>query len=832
MAQMKIHQRKAYKGIKWQVIFSYVILSYLCHSVSSQLHYSILEESRKGYIVGNIANDLGLDIKDLPFRNLRIVSRISDEYFTVNLDNGNLYVKERIDREILCRAAATCMLIFDALVENPLNVFHAKVEIEDINDNAPRFVNKINEVKIIESAAPGSRFILQNAQDSDVGSNSFINYKLSDNQYFLLEIETSSDGSKTPELVLETPLDREKQNIYKLVLTAYDGGNPVQTGTTIIKIIISDVNDNVPIFSQDMYKVSIKENIPISSIILQVNATDKDEGSNADISYSFRSISEYAALKFSIEAKTGEIQTKGNIDFEEATNYEISVQGKDGGGLVSQTKVLIQVIDENDNAPDISVKSISTPVPENSSIGTVVALIEIHDKDSGINGEVDCQINIQMPFKLISSSANYYKIITTGELDREKNPCYNVTILVTDKGIPSMYTKKIITLEISDINDNPPLFENNYFVVYIPENNIPGTSFYSIHASDMDSEENAKLVYSILNSNKEDISVSSYLSINPVTGVVYSQRSFDYEKLKEFSIQIMARDSGFPSLSSNATLKIYIVDQNDNAPEILYPTLVSEAGPALIEMVPLSSTEDSLITKVVAVDADSGHNSWLSYHFLQTSETSPFTIDHRTGEIRTTRNFHEKDSLMQKVVIMVKDNGNPYLSATVSLNLVVADNFQKFLPELIDQVKNIQPQSDLQTYLIIALALISILFILTVFIVIISKSRDSRSSASFGSFSTNLYPQVDPRFVSQFNNGTLPLPYPYNFCVALDSSESDFTLTQPVQKVPTVNLIDADDVETGNESVKDQFSTCNLGQLNVVITGFLVKSVTFLLFLW
>ncbi|MEE6478675.1 hypothetical protein FKM82_011941 [Ascaphus truei] len=810
MAEVKIQQAQKYKGIRWQVMFSF-LFSWLCHSVSGQLNYSIFEEMRKGSTVGNIAKDLGLDIKDLSFRNLRIVSHVSEKYFSVNFENGNLYVKDRIDREALCESADTCSLTFDAVVANPLNVFNIKVEIQDINDNPPIFFHDIIILEMIEITSPGARFVLQNAQDPDVGINSVQTYKLSGNQHFTLGAKTSTDGSTFPELVLEKALDRETQSVHELILTASDGGNPVLTGTVSIKIIITDLNDNVPVFTQEVYKVSVNENTPINSTVLNVNASDRDEGTNAQITYSFSKISGNVLHMFSINPINGEIKIKVNVDFEVTRNFEMSVQAKDGGGFVAHAKVLIEIVDENDNAPEISITSISTPIPEDSLPGTVIALIEVHDQDSGENGEVDCQITGEAPFKLVSSSGRYYKIVTISAMDREKIFCYNITILATDKGSPPLFSRKTIRLDVSDINDNPPVFAKLTYVAYVPENNSPGASIYSVHASDLDTEKNAKVIYSIFNTNVEEVPVSSYLSINVETGVFYAQRSFDYEQHKEFQIQIMAKDSGSPYLSSNATLRICIVDQNDNAPKILYPSPETD-GSALYEMVPFASEQGSLITKVVAMDADSGHNAWLSYHFIQVSEPSHFSISQHTGEIRTSRVFQEKDALKQRVVVMVKDNGNPSLSATVTLNLVVAENFQQALPNLNNQFRNQDSQSNLQMYLVIALALISFLFLLTVMLVIISKCKESKPLPTFGSLGTNLYSQVDPRMLSKYNNGTLTLPYSYNVCVALDSSESDFTFLKPNRNVPVDNLIGADDSGIGTENLKETLPSSSLMQ--------------------
>ncbi|XP_063305938.1 protocadherin gamma-B7-like [Pelobates fuscus] len=811
---MKTQDSWKNKGIRWQVIFSF-LFSWLCHSVSAQLHYSIDEEMRKDSVITNIAKDLGLDIKQLSFRKFCIVSHISEKYFLVNLQNGNLCIKNRIDRESLCGRAAPCLLRFDAVVENPLKVVPVTIEIQDINDNYPKFYRETIALEIIELTSTGTHFILQNADDPDIGINSIQTYKLSDNQHFTLSEKTSTDGSKTPELVLEKNLDREAQSIHELILTALDGGNPIKSGTALIKLIIIDGNDNFPIFTQEIYKVSINENAPINTTLLHVTATDQDEGPNAHLTYSFRKTSDndISTAMFNINATSGEIKTSRKLDFEDVQNYELSIQAKDGGGLVAHSKVLIEIIDENDNAPEISISSLSSSISEDSPPGALIALIIVHDKDSGENGEVECFITEKLPFQLILSSTKYYKIVTTKAMDREKESFYNITVQASDRGSPPLSTTRTIRLDISDINDNPPVFTKSTYVAYVPENNLPGTSIYSIHALDFDIEENAKIIYSISSTNTEDIPVSSYLSINIETGILYAQRSFDYEQHKEFQIQLTAKDNGSPSLSSNTTLVIHIIDQNDNSPRILYPSTEND-GTALFELVPFSSMEGSLITKVVAVDADSGHNSWLSYHFMQVSEPSPFSINQHTGEIRTSRVFEQKDVFKYKLVVMVKDNGVPSLTATATLSFIIADSFLQVAPKFTSKFNEEDSPPNLQMYLVIALALISFLFIITIMLLIISKCKQSKSPPAFGSFSTNLYSQVDPRMLSQYNNGTLPYPYPYNVCVAWDSSESEFTFTKPKQDVPTDNLIDADDSGLGNEKLTEPLPSNSLEKVS------------------
>ncbi|CAJ0940586.1 unnamed protein product [Ranitomeya imitator] len=469
--------------------------------VSGQIHYSIEEEMRKDSVIANIADDLGLDNNQLSSRKLRIVSRSAEKYFYIKLDNGNLYIKDRIDRETLCGTEAICSLMFDAMVADPLNIFKITLDIQDINDNSPQFYHDKITLEIIEFTSPGSRFALQSAEDPDIGK---------------------TDGSKYPELVLEKPLDRETQVNHQLILTALDGGNPIRSGTTLLKIIVIDGNDNAPIFTQDMYKVNLKENIPVNSTVIVVNATDNDEGINAQITYSFMKTSgniHHIGI-FSINPNTGEIKIHEHLDFEVTKNYELSVQAKDGGGLVAHCKVLVEVIDVNDNAPEISITSLSSPIPEDSAPGTMIALIEVHDQDSGDNADVDCQIFENVPFNLLSLN-NYYK---------------NILKIST----------RFLTLDVSDVNDNPPIFSKSTYVAYVPENNLPGASIFSLQASDPDTGDNAKIIYSISSAITETPSMTSYLSINIETGVLYAQRSFDYEQNKEFIIEVTASDNGSP----------------------------------------------------------------------------------------------------------------------------------------------------------------------------------------------------------------------------------------------------------------------------------------------
>ncbi|XP_075902442.1 protocadherin alpha-3-like [Nelusetta ayraudi] len=709
-----------------------MLLLFLGENVFAQLRYSVPEETQVGSAVGNVAKDLGLDVNTLRARKFRIVSGPNYSLFRLNENNGVLYVGKHIDREELCDGTALCLINLKIVVESPLEIHYVGVEITDINDHSPTFPENEQRLEIAEHTPPGTRFQIHAARDPDVGSLSVRVYKLNSNNLFDTE-NRDTEEEKIPVLVLKKPLDREQKAVHHLVLTALDGGSPSKSGSLNLTVIVLDTNDNRPVFSKDAYNVEIYENAPIGTLVVHLNATDLDDGSNSEIDYSFGKTQKKKVYDtFELDRVTGEIRLKGNVDFEETEIYRLDLHASDKGQppWTAESRVVIKIKDVNDNKPDIEITSLSNLIPEDSKPGTVISLISIRDRDSGLNGKVICKISGDVPFDLTPSiEENMYSLVTKGRLDREVVSHYDITITATDCGQPPLSTVKILSVQVSDVNDNRPIFSQNPYNLYLVENNVAGASILSVTAADNDLNENAAILYHITRGDGLQGDMTSFLNVNSETGQISALKSFDYETLKTFQFKVVATDSGTPSLSSNVTVNVFILDQNDNAPVILFP-LSSNGSAAGVVEIPRNMEARKLVTKVRAYDADIGYNGWLLFSLQEVSDHSLFGLDRYTGQIRTLRSFTETDEAEHKLVILVKDNGNVSLSATASVTVKLVEPKEAFAASDVKSSATDDEDSNVTFYLMITLGSVSVLFIISIIVLIAmqcSKSTDYTS---------------------------------------------------------------------------------------------------------
>nr|XP_015803084.2 protocadherin-19 isoform X2 [Nothobranchius furzeri] len=686
------------------------------------LKYGINEEMKPGSVIGNVTKDAlkqGFQIAPQP-PYLRVISNSEPRWVELS-PAGILTTQMKIDRDVVCRQNPKCIISLEVM-SNSMEICVIKVEIEDLNDNAPRFPTSHIDLEISENASPGTRFPLEGASDPDSGMFGVQSYSITPNELFGLEIKTRGDGSKIAELVVQKSLDRETQSHYTYEISAEDGGDPPKIGAVQLNIKVIDSNDNNPVFDEPVYTVNVMENSPINTLVIDLNATDPDEGTNGEVVYSFNSyVTEKTREAFKIDPRTGIITVNGVLDYETTQIYEIDVQAKDLGpnSIPAHCKVTVNVMDTNDNPPVISLLSLNTEmveVSENAQRGYVIALVRVSDKDSGANGKVQCRLQGNVPFRL-QEYESFSTILVDGRLDREQKDTYNLTIQAEDSGTPPLRVTKSLVVKVTDENDNPPHFLKPHYQEMVMENNLPGSCLLAVSAEDPDLGMNGTVSYSIVPGEIKHMDVNTYVSINP-SGRIYSMRSFDHEYTRTFDFKVLARDNGNPSLSSNATVRIVVLDVNDNTPVMTSPPLVN--GTAEVS-IPRNAGVGYMVTQVKADDYDEGENGRLTYTISE-GDRAFFEIDQVNGEVRSTKMFGENAKPTYEITVVARDHGKPSLSASAYIVVYLSPDLNA--QETIGAV-------NLSLIFIIALGSIAAILFITMIFVAVKCKRDNKEIRTY-----------------------------------------------------------------------------------------------------
>ncbi|KAF7645713.1 hypothetical protein LDENG_00199470 [Lucifuga dentata] len=688
-------KRNQSKGNGFHAALKLLLLVAILHRVSGKtLKYKVYEEQRVGTVIARLKEDVAGILSKLPssltFR-FRAMQRGSTPFLTVREEDGEISIGTKIDREKLCEKNLNCSIEFDVvtLPTEYLQLFHVEVEVLDINDNSPHFSRAIVPIEISESASVGTRVPLDGAVDADVGENSLHTYSLTPNNFFKIDVRTRTDGAKYAELVVVKELDREVQSSYQLQLTASDNGEPPKSGSTLLKISISDSNDNSPAFDEQAYVISLVENSPLGTLIIDLNATDPDEGTNGKIVYSFSShVSPKILETFKINPENGHITLIKKVDYEMSASYELDVQAQDLGpnSIPGLCKIVVKVVDVNDNKPEINI-NLMTPgkeevayISEGAPVDTFIALVRVDDSDAGLNGEVLCRLHGHGHFRLQKTYERNYMILTNISLDREKRSEYSLTVMAEDRGSPSLSTIKHFTVQVLDENDNPPRFEKSRY---------------------------------------EGSPISTYVTIDPSNGAIYALRSFDHEDVSRIGFTVQARDGGNPGLSANATVLLTVLDENDNAPVIHSPSLRNHTAELPVWKY---ASPGQLITVLKVTDRDAGANGEVSCAIISGNEDGLFVMDPRRCELRTNASLEQAPRDVMEIRVEVQDRGTSRLSTTALFRLSLQENMDIFPP--LHPTGSSQVTLDLSLIIIISLGAVCALLLIVM--VMFATARCSR----------------------------------------------------------------------------------------------------------
>ncbi|XP_077589649.1 protocadherin-12 isoform X2 [Stigmatopora nigra] len=665
------------------------------------VRYRVWEEQLAGTRVGRLVDDLRQMDQLGPLENFRIVEHGRALPFAVNAGEGEVTTQGRLDREELCRGTDECEISFSVLYwkSGVVHYLRVHVEVMDLNDHNPSFSSSVQDVEISEMAGLWMRIPLECAVDPDAGSNGLQTYSLSDNQHFALA--SGPGGTKQAELVVIQELDREVQGSFELTLLAWDKGNPPKSGSTLIQVHILDSNDNSPTFEDNAPTVEIPEDTERGTTIIQVRATDADQGSNGEVEYSLSKHAHPDIQKlFFVDPHSGAVSIRAPLDYEAQTSHEVIIQARDRGpnSIPSHCKLHVKVVDINDNAPRIHMtwthpSSLAATVLEGAPVDTFLALVIVSDADSGENGKVTAMMQHGSgPFRIKKVHGDNYLIVTAGVLDWEKVTDYNVTLVAQDYGDPPLSCVKHLPVRVLDENDNAPVFSSAVYKASFKENNMAGYCALKVQAHDADSELSGRVLYHVHNLS-DSKSPTRPFSIHPTSGVINVLQPLDYEEHSSYMFLVEAMDQGHPPLRTTARVEINIQDENDNPPVIKEPRL--KGGVARIS-VPIDSDHGEVVSEQVndteggsaashsvqegfnryiayiikAEDSDSGLNGELQYFITEGNPDGLFWLDRVTGQlfVNTTNATH----LIGKTVtvdISVSDMGTPSLSTEAKLEV-------------------------------------------------------------------------------------------------------------------------------------------------------------------
>ncbi|GAB1604050.1 protocadherin beta-15-like [Argonauta hians] len=690
--------------------------------------YRVEESKHAGTYLGDIAKDshlarISVQSQDqVTFSQLQGSSPASSQLFNVT-KSGKLYTAKSLDAEQLCTYNTECFRMVDIAVKQGevfINILTVKILVVDINDHSPEFPQEKINLEFSETDGKGTSRLIPNAIDKDVGlSNSQISYQLEDSleEPFMLSVSKRVDGTATLEIILKERLNREAKDFYMLQIVANDGGFLSRKSILKVYIKVTDVNDNRPVFSQSIYNISIKNTHQLNVPVLTLSATDLDSGKNSKVSYYFSSkISDVTRLYFRINKEDGRIYLRKKLPVGQK-NYKLFVEVRDGGQppLSSIASVFVNVINQQNNVPEIDINFVSALVDNTASIsekikvGSFIAFVKIIDNDIGQNGEVSCDLHHEK-FQLQSLASKEYKVILKSLVNREAEDHYDITITCVDMGQPPLKAQRKFSIKIMDVNDVEPQFTKKTFKFLTYENEELNFPVGFINATDPDLGPGGKLSYYLVNidNTKMPFQITNY-------GFISTLESLDYEQQNRYKFQVLVKDNGTTQLNNTADVVVEVMDENDNAPYFTFPSV----NPFSLDVYYHPQSEND-ITTLRASDRDSRENAFLRYEILGGNDRQLFTVNPYTGVMSFSRTVYQNDAGLYNLQLTVKDCGTPVLSTTTSLSLTltVSNKTSKMLTAVRSQADN-RIHLNLVIVITLAAVIVSVAVVVSIIICIV-----------------------------------------------------------------------------------------------------------------
>ncbi|XP_006142904.1 protocadherin-7, partial [Tupaia chinensis] len=548
-----------------------------------------------------------------------------------------------------------------------------RVLITDVNDNSPRFEKSVYEADLAENSAPGTPILQLRAADLDVGVNGQIEYVFgaaTESVRRLLRLDETSGW-----LSVLHRIDREEVNQLRFTVMARDRGQPPKTDKATVVLNIKDENDNVP--SIEIRKIgriplkdgvaNVAEDVLVDTPIALVQVSDRDQGENGvvtctvvgDVPFQLKPASDTEGDQ---NKKKYFLHTSAPLDYEATREFNVVIVAVDSGSpsLSSNNSLIVKVGDTNDNPPVFGQSVVEVYFPENNIPGERVATVLATDADSGKNAEIAYSLDsgVMGIFAIDPDSGD---ILVNTVLDREQTDRYEFKVNAKDKGIPVLQGSTTVIVQVADKNDNDPKFMQDVFTFYVKENLQPNSPVGMVTVMDADKGRNAEMsLYIEENSN--------IFSIENDTGTIYSTMSFDREHQTTYTFRVKAVDGGDPPRSATATVSLFVMDENDNAPTVSLPRNVSYT------LLPPSSNVRTVVATVLATDSDDGINADLNYSIVGGNPFKLFEIDPTSGVVSLVGKLTQKHYGLHRLVIQVNDSGQPSQSTTALVHVFVNES--------------------------------------------------------------------------------------------------------------------------------------------------------------